>query len=114
MKLVWDKTINFNAYYRKALVPAVQQGLGQIAGQMEARAKQTAPWTDRTGAARRGLHGYTKRVGPTTWAAVLSHGRMIDYGPALEARSRSSIVEPTLRAFGPQVFPAIRKFLLIK
>ena len=114
MKLTWDKTLQPNRYYRKSLVPAVTKGLGFVATGMERHAKQTAPWTDRTGAARRGLHGYTSRVGPTTWAAVLSHGRLTEYGGYLEARSQTAVIEPTVRAFGPQTFPAIRRFLLIK
>ena len=116
MKLTWKQPLGLapNRYYLKRLVPAVNAGLGYIASAMERHAKQTAPWTDRTGAARRGLHGYTERVGPTTWAAVLSHGKLVPYGASLEERSSTAVIEPTLRSFGPQTFPAIKRFLLLK
>ena len=115
MKLTWNQPLGLapDRYYLQRLVPAVNAGLGYIASAMERHAKQTAPWTDRTGAARRGLYGYTSRVGPTTWAAVLSHGRLVPYGVFLEDRRQTAVIEPTLRVFGPQTFPAIRRYLLL-
>lgn len=70
------------------------------AARAEAEAKTGAPWTDRTGAARNGLHG-SSSVGPGQAELVLSHG--VDYGIWLELKNSGAYatVIPTLQRIGP-------------
>ena len=113
IELRWRQPLGINTsqYYQRKLVPAVNAGLGYVASGMEDYAKRNAPWTDRTGAARRGLHGYSNRVSRTAYAAFISHGATVHYGQFLEARENTAIINETLQAFGPRVFPAIRQML---
>lgn len=48
---------------------------------MEAYAKANAPWTDRTGNARRTLEGFTEAEGHTRYIGVCGN---MDYSPSLE------------------------------
>ena len=113
MNLSWQRPLGLSPQrYRTArLVPAVTSGLGYIASEMERYAKTNAPWTDRTGAARRGLHGYVLRISHTRYAAVIAHGRLVPYGGALEARPHTAILRQTLSLHAPRTWPAIRRLL---
>jgi hypothetical protein len=60
-------------------------------------AKQNAPWTDRTGNARAGLHTIVNiPPNPTHWEIILAHS--VPYGIWLEVRfsGRYAIIEPTI------------------
>ena len=50
-------------YPRERLIPVVESVLRRESLRMETHAKQNAPWTDRTGAARRGLTGSVETQG---------------------------------------------------
>jgi hypothetical protein len=67
------------------------------AGQLEGYAKDHAPWTDRTGNARNGLHGGVE-VRKDEYVLFLSHG--VDYGIWLELAhgGNYAIVRPTVDA----------------
>ena len=69
---------------------------------LETDAKAQAPWTDRTGAARQRLQGYTYRK-TNGWRIVLSHG--VDYGIWLELahEKRFAIVGPLINLSGPYI-----------
>ena len=73
------------------------------AAHLEAQAKTDAPWTDRTGAARNGLHGSSDASGDGVEIA-LAHG--VDYGVWLELahQGRFAIILRTLQAEGPAIF----------
>ncbi len=65
------------------------------AGQLEGYAKTHAPWTDRTGHARQGLHGGVDMRGEQN-VLYLSHG--VEYGIWLELAhgGNYAIVRPTV------------------
>ena len=72
------------------------------AGQLEGRAKTTAPWQDRTGNARNGLFGGTDVRGNE---ARILLGHSMEYGIFLElARDgKHAILKPTLDAAIPEI-----------
>lgn len=64
-------------------------------------AKQNAPWTDRTGAARNGLHAKTEVYnGGNEMQLVLAHS--VHYGIWLETRfsGKYAIIQPTIDHIG--------------
>jgi len=65
-----------------------------LAGHAEAEMKQNAPWRDRTGNARNGLHAGVE-VGRDQFTFYLSHG--VEYGVFLELAhgGNYAIVRPT-------------------
>lgn len=67
------------------------------AGQLEGYARQHAPWTDRTGHARQGLHGGVDIRGDQQ-ILYLSHG--VEYGIWLELAhgGNYAVVRPTVDA----------------
>lgn len=78
------------------------------ANRMEQYAKANAPWTDRTGAARRGLFGRTREQG--TWLMTgIAHS--VDYGPALELgyHGQYAILKPTRNHFAPMYFRDVKR-----
>jgi len=70
----------------------------------EAQMKATAPWTDRTTAARNGLHTTTFHE-LAQWTAVFAHA--VNYGIWLETRrdfnGRYAIIMATVIAIGEQI-----------
>jgi len=72
------------------------------AGKMEGYAKHNAPWTDRTGNARQGLHGGVDVRGDQQ-VLYLSHG--VEYGIWLEIAhgGNYAIVRPTADAHLPRI-----------
>lgn len=88
-RLVWSRHPNTIAVAIGKLPFAVrgrlEQRLQARAVQAEAHAKVTAPWSDRTGAARNGIRG-TAEVTGSRAELVLSHA--VDYGVWLELANR--------------------------
>lgn len=83
---------------------AAEQALGDYyAGKMEGEAKLEAPWTDRTGAARKGLFGESK-IFSDFLRVRLAH--VVDYGPYLELamQRKYAILEPVVQRNAPQFF----------
>ena len=114
MKLTWTKNMDFAGYGQRKIMPAVQRALSQTATIMQVRAQSTAAWGDRTGLARRSLHGYTVRTSKSSIEAVIAIGgrSRVPYASVLEARH--PVIDSTVREAAPGVFPAIRRFLLLK
>jgi hypothetical protein len=79
------------------------------AADMEAYAKQHAPWKDRTGNARNGLKGEALIVPGKSYGATLSHN--VPYGIWLEVRwaGRYAIIGPTIRAESLRVATLLRR-----
>lgn len=73
-------------------------------------AKAHRPWTDRTGAARQRLTG-TPQAKPGGYRIALAHG--VDYGIWLELahEKRFAIIEPTLKAEGPEVLEGFQNLM---
>lgn len=82
-------------------------GTAAVAAEMEAYAKQNAPWTDRTGNARRTLAGFVKQHGEDTLLIGLA-GHM-PYSPVLELYygGRYSIILPTVDSYAPRIMEAV-------
>lgn len=92
-------------YGDKVLV-AVQAVAGRIATQMEGDARNSAPWTDRTGNARSGLFGTAERDAARKLVVIyLSHGPDIDYGVWLELAHGGNfqIIMPTVERHLPDI-----------
>jgi hypothetical protein len=111
-KLVWQIPPRSLAqkvrdYFRR-LMNAVYDLATYFAAQIEAYAKQHAPWTDRTGNARQGLTARAFKAG-TAVTILLFH--TMSYGIWLEVKNagRFAIILPTLRIFHPQVMAALRQ-----
>lgn len=70
--------------------------------EVEAHARATAPWSDRTGAARDGL---VASVYNDFGEIVLELAHSVDYGIWLELiqGGRFAVIMPTLEALGPQI-----------
>jgi hypothetical protein len=80
------------------------------ATKLEDYAKQKAPWTDRTGQARRSLNASVSAIN-NGFRITLSHG--VDYGIWLELahEKRFAIVMPAIKAKGPQIIQSFEGFL---
>lgn len=77
---------------------------------MEAWAKQNAPWQDRTGDARERLHATVEETGPIG-TIVLAHG--VDYGLWLEIRHAGvySVIAPAIDYWAPIVFRDLQRIM---
>lgn len=90
---------------------AALHGLGmQTAAQMEAYAKQNAPWQDQTGHARQGLFG---EVLEEDGKLKIRIAHTEEYGVYLELsrKGRRPILEPTAQKFAPEFFDAAKELL---
>lgn len=94
------------ALYGERVLQAVGMVAERIATVMQNDARQSAPWTDRTGNARSGLFGAAERdVAQKMVVIYLSHGPDIDYGKWLELAhgGRYAILLKTLEKHLPQI-----------
>jgi hypothetical protein len=75
-------------------------------------AKTHAPWQDRTGAARAGLHGYVEESGPIG-TIVISHDESLDYPIWLEVanQGRYSIIPETIDYLAPRVMRSLQNMI---
>lgn len=92
--------------YGDKVITAVLAAAGFIASAMEADAKATAPWTDRTGNARSGLFGTAEREAAQKLVVIyLSHGPTIEYGKWLELSHGGtfSVIEKTIQRHLPEL-----------
>lgn len=82
-------------------------GTAAVAAEMEAYAKQNAPWTDRTGNARRTLSGFVLQQDENTMLVGIA-GHMY-YSPDLEMRygGRYAILGPTVDMYVPNIMRAV-------
>lgn len=82
---------------------SIETAVGSVTADMELYAKQNAPWTDRTGNARRTMTGFTLWENENVLVAGVS-GHM-PYSPKLELNygGRFRILLPTLDRFSPDI-----------
>lgn len=82
---------------------AVKMYAETAAKKLESHAKKSAPWTDRTGAARNRLEGYTEPQ-PSAVRVCLAHG--VDYGLWLELahEKRFAAIAPTINNQSQEIF----------
>lgn len=78
---------------------------------LEAHAKDKAPWTDRTGEARKRLKGTVERKSLTVFRIKLAHG--VDYGKWLELAhsKRFAIIAPTINLKSQEIFNGLDRLL---
>ena len=89
-----------------ALPPKIERAVAQVvdyhAAKGEAYLKTDAPWTDRTSAARNGLHTVSTG-GSGDYEILFSHA--VHYGIWLEVKfnNRDEVIMPTVRKTGTQL-----------
>lgn len=96
--------------YGKRLLAAVYD-LGQFfAAKMAAYAKQTAPWTDRTGNARQSLTGIAVK---TATGIVIYLAGLMSYSIFLEVANggRYQVILPTMERHYPEIMAALRRLV---
>lgn len=87
----------------------ILSGAGAVASQMEADAKRNAPWTDRTGNARRTLAGFAQW--DSTGSLLVGIAGHMPYSPRLELHfgGRYAILAPTVDAYAPTILAAVAR-----
>lgn len=83
--------------------------------ELEPAAKESAPWTDRTGNARSGLFATSEVNAAARVATVfLNHGLIVDYGVYLELAhgAKHAVIMPTILAKSEIVMERLRRLLL--
>jgi hypothetical protein len=90
--------------YRQRIEAGIVAIAQRWAPEIENYMKDNAPWTDRTGNARQGLHTEVNHVVGSMVQIILSHG--VEYGIWLEIKSAGAyaIVNPSLDHFAPLVW----------
>lgn len=98
-----DEMIRRMAEYAVAIERTVLRIAQYWSAVLESYAKDTAPWTDRTGNARQSLHTFIEELSRDTVTLYLSHG--MEYGIHLETRyaGRYAIIWPTIEAHLSQI-----------
>lgn len=98
--------VDFIAGYLESLPGRMAIGAAVVAEQMESYAKQNAPWTDRTGNARRTLSGFV--VSDDAGSLLIGVAGHMPYSPKLELfyGGRYSILAPTVDVYAPTILSA--------
>lgn len=93
--------------YTRAVEEALRQLVESYRPRIEAWMKANAPWTDRTGNARQGLHTEVEAL-TNGIALYLMHS--MDYGVFLEWANQGTfaILTPALDVFGPQIWEDVK------
>lgn len=96
--------------FGQALLDAIELHLEQLKDEVQAYAQATAPWTDRTGDARRGLKSLVIRRGEEQWELLL--GGSVDYQAYLENHNGGeyAVIQPTLNHFAPMLMAITDSF----
>jgi hypothetical protein len=102
-------TVQIDKIMREKVQDFVDYVCRGYANEAEQYAKENAPWTDRTSAARRELHGYVidneKEIG-------FGVAHRVDYGPALEEANdgQYAILRPTVDHFASEFLAKAKDF----
>jgi hypothetical protein len=99
--------LNYRQRIEMGIVAIAQRWAPEIENYM----KSNAPWTDRTGNARQGLHTEVNHVVGSMVQIILAHG--VEYGIWLEVKAAGSwaIVNPSLDHFAPRIWADVRRML---
>ncbi len=99
INMVGDAAKHLDRFWTRGHSNMERIAINRLAPRMETYAKTHAPWTDRTGNARRSLNCSYKRINRSTFNITLAHG--VHYGHHLELMQtgRFAILKPTLRHF---------------
>lgn len=104
-----DGVINLPQRFEQAIGTGVANTVKDIAQEMEAYAKENAPWDDRTGDARGGLKTVVVEDAVNhTYSIFL--GYSVDYGVYLETANggQFAVVKPTVERFAPVLAARVR------
>lgn len=84
-----------------------------LAAEMEAWAKENAPWMDRTGDARAGLRGFRKEEAGAIGVVILTHDPELDYPIYLEIanQGRFAIIAPAIDYWGDIYFKRLQRLM---
>lgn len=106
-----DEMIRRVGLYGEAIKATTLKVLEYYAPQVEAQAKQDAPWTDRTANARQTLFAQAMEVSKDVVSLYLS--QKMDYGKWLELANggKYQIVLPTLESFYNEIMQTIQDTL---
>lgn len=98
------------AKYTQAIFQSGRRLAQQKAAEMEEWAKANAPWQDRTGAARAGLHATVEETGQIG-TITLAHG--VDYGLWLEIANggRFAIIAQAIDKFGVELMQELQQMV---
>ncbi len=91
------------ASVKVAVANRLNAGAQAVAGEMEAIAKRDAPWTDRTGNARRTMTGFA--LWDENVQLLVGLAGHMSYSPDLEVLHfrKYSIIFPTVRSYAPNL-----------
>lgn len=97
--------------YTQSIFQSGRMVAHQQAAEMEQYAKANAPWTDRTGRTRAGLHARVEETGPIG-TIILSYAEL-EPGIWLEVANggRFSIIAPTIDIFGPRLMRSLQNMI---
>lgn len=91
---------------RRQVEAATLRVAERMSREIEAWMRQNAPWTDRTGDARRLLQAEVIDVTGRAAMIVLQHG--VSYGQYLEMRPAYQIIGPALDYWSPRIMRAVQ------
>lgn len=105
-----DAVLNLPVTFENAINSGVAQSVREIADEMEAYAKENAPWEDRSGDARSGLKAVAV-VDQARGSYSIFLGYDVSYGIYLETVNGGTyaIVLPTVQRFAPELQARVRQ-----
>lgn len=102
-----DELVTFMREYRANANERLAKGLFAVASEMESVAKRDAPWTDRTGNARRTLAGVCMSDGDDIYVGLAGY---MSYSPKLELGygGRYAILQPVVESYAPDIIETVK------
>ena len=93
------------------LIAGIELYINSAASQLQGEMKKDAPWTDRTGEARRRLTATTSKEQNYVYVITLAHG--VNYGVYLELahEKKYAIIQPTILKEAPKIFADLKHIL---
>lgn len=97
--------------YRRRTPEQLLDGGAEVAQRLETIAKRNAPWTDRTGMARRTMEGIQGFVDAEHYYIGIKGNMPYSFKLERWYNRRYAILEPTMREQGPNIVEDIRKII---
>ncbi len=99
--------------YTNTIIVSGRRVANQRAQDAEQWMKDNAPWTDRTGAARAGLHVEVREAPAVLAELVFSHDESLDYPVWLELANggRYAIIAPAIDYWGPRLMQDVQRIV---
>jgi hypothetical protein len=101
------------ARYTNAIMVSGRRVAQSRAEEAEQWMKDTAPWQDRTGDARRGLHVEVREAPAVLAELVFSHGDDVPYGIWLEVSlgGKNAIIAPAVDYWGARLMQDVQRIV---